>query len=222
MSQDNFPDWFPESHIDNAEAIRAYLVSIRGGAPFLSGADCRLLIQWLDEDIPVPTILTTIDRVSAQRRQKRVRSRLSLSICKGTLNRLIGKKKPSPTQSIEETGINHWIESIQNMPISDALLEARQELVSNIRQVLKSDGLELSQKASEMISACCSFLDAAWELAFDEQIELQHIAESELSALKSLLHGHAWKDAVEEVMRDHVRQRYPLINAQAVWNALNQ
>ena len=57
---------------------------------------------------------------------------------------------------------------------------------------------------------------------FDDLVELQDAAEAELSDLKSLLRGQAWKDAVEEVMRDHVRQRYPIVNAQAVWNALNQ
>ena len=73
-----------------------------------------------------------------------------------------------------------------------------------------------------MISACRSFQDHAWECAFDDLVELQDAAEAELSDLKSLLRGQAWKDAVEEVMRDHVRQRYPIVNAQAVWNALNQ
>ena len=222
MSQDNFPDWFPESHVENAETIRSYLISVRGGAPFLSGADCRLLIQWLDDEVPVPTILTTIDKVSAKRRQKRVRTRLSLSICKGTLNRLIGKKHLIPLQIPESSGIENWLQDLQGMTVSADLIEPHQKLISNIRKLLKIETLDLPQKASEIISACRSFHDSAWELAFDEQFDLQEKAETELSALKSLLHGQAWKDAVEEVMRDHVRQRYPLVNAQAVWDALNQ
>lgn len=35
--------------IEAAEAVRAYLVSVRGGAPLLSSADARLLYGWLRE-----------------------------------------------------------------------------------------------------------------------------------------------------------------------------
>ena len=221
MSQDNFPDWFPNSHVENAETIRTYLISVRGGAPFLSGADCRLLIQWLDDQVPVPTILTTIDKVSAKRRQKRVRSRLSLSICKGTLNQLIGKSKPKPT-SIKQSGLEEWLQALQFMRVSDELQEAHHALTASVQHLIASSSSDHNQKASELISACRSFQDRAWECAFDDLVELQDAAEAELSDLKSLLRGQAWKDAVEEVMRDHVRQRYPIVNAQAVWNALNQ
>ena len=221
MSQDNFPNWFPDSHVENAETIRSYLISVRGGAPFLSGADCRLLIQWLDDEVPVPTILTTIDAVSAKRRQKRARSRLSLSICKGTLNKLIGKSNIK-SKAIEQSGLEKWLEALMFMQVSDELQGAHRTLTKTVRGLVQTQALDHNQKASELISACRSFQDCAWECAFDDLFELQSAAEAELSELKSLLRGQAWKDAVEEVMRDHVRQRHPLVNAQAVWNALNQ
>ena len=90
------PEWFPVSHQDSAEQVREYLVSVRGGAPFLSGADCQLLVTWLDEEIPVPAILCAIDRVSLRRRAKRVRTRLSLNACKGELQKLLSKPKKEP------------------------------------------------------------------------------------------------------------------------------
>ena len=37
----------------NAEEVRAYLVAVRGGAPFLSAADGRLLIHWLEQGFSV-------------------------------------------------------------------------------------------------------------------------------------------------------------------------
>ena len=100
------PDWFPPSHQDSAEQIRAYLVGIRGGAPFLSGADCQLLVNWLDDEVPVPAILSAIDRVSLRRRAKRVKTRLTLNSCKGELKKVLGKGKPLPPVSESSSEIN--------------------------------------------------------------------------------------------------------------------
>ena len=113
--------------LKNAETIRSYLISSSRGCSILSGADCRLLIQWLDDEVPVPTILTTIDAVSAKRRQKRVRSRLSLSICKGTLNKLIGKSNKQP-ETIEQSGLEKWLEALMFMQVSDELKGAHRTL----------------------------------------------------------------------------------------------
>ena len=75
-----------------AEEIRAYLVEARGGAPFLSAADAQLLLDWLDACVPVPLILASIDRVAARRRKKRVRSRLTLSACRGEVNKALKRQ----------------------------------------------------------------------------------------------------------------------------------
>ena len=61
-------DSIPEEHRQVAEQVAAYLVNVRGGAMFLSGADVRSLAQWLDEAIPV-AILCAIDKVSETSRQ---------------------------------------------------------------------------------------------------------------------------------------------------------
>ena len=49
---------------DKAEEVRAYVVAVRGGAPFLSAADGRLLVQWLERGISVGRILAAIDEVA--------------------------------------------------------------------------------------------------------------------------------------------------------------
>lgn len=189
----------------------------------MSGADCRLLIQWLDDEVPITAILTTIDRVSDKRRKKRVRTRLSLNACKGTLNRLLGKAaKPKATQTVEITPIEQWLKQVYTMPVSKDLIHARQQLWERCQRHIQNNSHTLSQMASELINAGRLFQESAWEAAFDEHIQLQAKAEAELSPLRTLLHGQAWKDAVEEVMRDQVRQRYSLVNAQNIWNALNQ
>ena len=51
-----------------AEEVRAYVVAARGGAPFLSAADGRLLVRWLESGISVARILAAVDEVAEKRR----------------------------------------------------------------------------------------------------------------------------------------------------------
>jgi len=73
-----------------AEEVRTYVVSVRGGAPFLSAADGRLLVMWLEDGITVARILAAVDQVAEKRRKKRTRGRLSLSACRRVVE---GKKQ---------------------------------------------------------------------------------------------------------------------------------
>ena len=62
-----------------AEVVSRYVVMLRGGAPFLSAADGKLLLSWLDRGLSVPIILAGVDKVAERRRKsKRVRRPLSL------------------------------------------------------------------------------------------------------------------------------------------------
>lgn len=222
MSLANFPDWFPPDYINKAEEISAYLVMVRGGAPFLSGADCHLLIEWLDDDIPLSTILSTIDRVSLKRRSKRVRTRLTLKACQGTLNKALGKpkaKKPAQKQSL--SGIEKWLSEIKGLRLAPALRHPHQLLLKNCTTHIHNQKYSATDCASALITECRIFHDTVWQESMEERMELETKAEQELAHLSSLLRGRAWKDALEEVMRDHVRSRYPLVNAQAVWDAIN-
>ena len=57
----------PQSLQNKAEEVRAYLVAIRGGAPFLSAADGRLLVRWLEQGISVARILAAVDETAEKR-----------------------------------------------------------------------------------------------------------------------------------------------------------
>ena len=72
-----------------AEEVRAYVVAVRGGAPFLSAADGRLLVGWLEGGVSVARILAAVDEVAEKRRKKRTRGRLSLTACRRSIE---GKK----------------------------------------------------------------------------------------------------------------------------------
>ena len=83
-----------------AGEIRDYLVEVRGGAPFLSAADAQLLLDWLEQEIPIALIYAAIDRVSARRRKKRVRSRMTLKACKGEVNTALKKQAARHTAGV--------------------------------------------------------------------------------------------------------------------------
>ena len=80
----------PEEHREAARLVCAHLVSVRGGALFLSNADALRLLGWLDAGVPVPRILVAIDLAWQRRQQKRSRVPLTL----GQANRYLGKPSP--------------------------------------------------------------------------------------------------------------------------------
>ena len=136
------PDGIPKEHLENAEHVRSYLISLRGGAPFLSGADGRLLVQWLDDQIPVPVILSALDRVSLRRRAKRVRTRLSLNVCKGELKKMIGKKSSQRKKNTNEEEISGLEALAMKIMLGDFPIElnqASQQLSQRLLLLAQSD-----------------------------------------------------------------------------------
>lgn len=80
----------PTEHQQAAALICDHLVSVRGGALFLSNADAVRLLGWLDRAVPVPSILLAIEQAWQKRQQKR--SRLPLTL--GQAHRYLGKPCP--------------------------------------------------------------------------------------------------------------------------------
>ena len=104
-----------DAHAARAEEVRAYLVALRGGAPFLSSADGRLLVKWLDAGIPVPLILTALDRVAARRAAGRQRSRLTLNAARKEVEGLWGmpEARPAPAVAAETTAaLRAWADAV--------------------------------------------------------------------------------------------------------------
>ena len=212
----------PSEHYEKAEEIRAYLVHVRGGAPFLSGADCRLLTTWLDQNISVLAITTAIDRVAEKRRAKRTRSRMTLTSCKATLNHVLGKKSATPKElkPIIHIGLNGLSEKIALLPISSRFAEHKRELVRALTLLAQED-IDLNTQAEKAIQCCRLFHEQIWNSSQEEHESLREEAEKELESLRALLGLPHWREMVEEVMRDKLRAQYPIISAQSIWNAIN-
>ena len=219
-------DSIPEEHRQAAEQVAAYLVNVRGGAMFLSGADVRLLAQWLDEAIPVPAILCAIDKVSAKRRANRVKTRLSLNRCKGTLKKLLYKNVPNEqVESVIATSygeaMTQWSLDIRNeWNEASVLVEAQRSFANRLDYAAKQTW-DREAMAEHIITWINDFQDGAWAEYGSAQMQWIEDAEIELQHLKRLLTGQRWVEAVEEVARDRMRQFFPLIQAQELWNRLN-
>ena len=215
------PECIPPKYQEKAEEVRAYLVQLRGGAPFLSGADGRLLIEWLDKEVPIPAILSALDVVCERRRAKRVRSRLSLNVCKGALRKVMVASKKKKAKPKVENPICDLADQIDQLNLPKDLLEAKKKLLDKLLFIgIKKELSE--ERISHVMKACREFHTTAWQLAEGEHEQLQIESEEELEALKAIIPYAKWQEAVEEVMRDKVRMRYSLISAQKIWDAINQ
>ena len=212
----------PHSLADKAEEVRAYVVAMRGGAPFLSAADGRLLVRWLEQGIGVTRILAAVDEVAVKRRAKRTRGRLTLSACKRSIE---GKKKGVSPENRTEVpkacamDLSDYARELAEMVVPPALQTERSKLVARIGSLKGHTDHEWV--ATEAVAAGRAFQEAAWIAAAPEYPQLRSQAESELQALKGLLKPDALAAYIEEVSRDIVQRRTPLVSAKAVWDRVS-
>lgn len=206
-----------------AEDVRAYLVNLRGGAPFLSGADSQLLTGWLSDGVPVAVILASIDRVALRRRKRRIRGRMSLHACRSEVRRMMGRgrRRPAPRRTAPG-GLGRLSAQIAALTLAPALVPHRNALAAELSKLDKDGPVDLEQRARQAITASRRFHEAVWETLTEQRQALLADATAELTPLRGLLKGAAWDAAVEEVARDRVRARFPLVSAQIIWDRLQE
>jgi len=201
----------------DAEVVRAYLVQLRGGAPFLSGADGRLLVRWLEAGVPVAHILYALDKAAERRRKRRqrgkpARSRLTLSACRSAIEKQAAS--PAPPAGAD---IGPWLSELRAMSVDVQLHEAKEILVASVARISSGAPEPMARQA---IEACRAFQAATWIAAEAEADSLKAGAKAQLSALEDILDQAAFTAAVEEVARDTVHARFPLVSAKVVWDRL--
>ena len=208
-----------------AEAVTAYLVTLRGGAPFLSGADGRLLVRWLDEGVPVPTILTALDQVAERRRKRRTRSRLSLNAAKGVIKKAIGEAEipsaapaPGPDRGALARARDAYAGALAAMAVDAAAEPLRAALVAGVRAAPTTAP---DAAATAVIAACRQFHDARWAaLPAPERAALEARSRATLAALSDTVDAAVLGDLIEEAARDALRARTPLVSAREAWTRL--
>ena len=206
---------------EKAEEVRAYLVAVRGGAPFLSAADGRLLVRWLEQGISVARILASVDEMAEKRRKKMTRGRLTLTACR----RSIEGRTPPKTSEVALSNphptidFSDFIRELDHMIVPETLKRARTTLIQELSKLHRSTDPE--HAATAAVAACRRFHEDAWMAADTEHSALRSQALESLAALKNVLNPNALEAAVDEVARDLVRRRYPLVSARSVWDRVS-
>lgn len=212
----------PEPNLEEkAEEVRAYLVAVRGGAPFLSAADGRLLVRWLQQGISVARILASVDEMAEKRRKKMTRGRLTLTACRRSIEGRTASKhaQTDPEETSQRVDFTDFLESLSEMDVPQSLEFARQALVDEIKQV--DQDMDPEYAATTAVAACRRFHEHAWYAAEPEHPALRTEALESLSALKNVLNPAALEAAVDEIARDLIRRRYPLVSARSVWDRVS-
>ena len=117
-------------------------------------------------------------------------------------------------------------------PLKQLACEIREQAVPASQQVhldtLVSTLMTLSKQhdnreelAMAAIEACRQFHLGIWEDSASTRLELYASAEAELAALSAMLSPRLFQDLIEETARGHLRQRFPLVSANTVWDRLN-
>ena len=184
-----------------AEQVRAHLVMVRGGAPFLSSVDSKLLVDWLDEAIPVDVILTAIEEVASRRSKARIKRPLSLNAVKSVVKKT--RKKEALTH---DTGA--FARLIQRLKGSEL---PELESVAAELALLSARGLSSQQLLPEVLEVARRFHERTWDQCNKEALLSE--ARLELGDLEAMLSASRFKNAMEEVARDNLRKRYKLLSA---------
>ncbi|MFN7143737.1 MAG: hypothetical protein ACK4YP_08190 [Myxococcota bacterium] len=186
-----------------AEEVRAWLVQLRGGAPFLSSADGKLLADWLDARVPVPTILHAIECVAERRRAKRTRTPFTLQSCRATVEKLAkhGMGWRVPTD----------LAGALAPPDPDVLV---QEALAELAALPEGDAEARARHACAVLRR---FHERVWDGLGDERDRLIAEAAEDLAPLRALMSEGEFTRACEEHARDRVRARYPTLSATRVW-----
>ncbi len=229
------PASIPDELTEAADEVRAFLVAVRGGAPFLSGADGRLLVEWLESGVSVASILAAIEAAAARRAKKATRTRLSLDACKGELKRRQERRAapavaplPAPGGAQDWPALGALAAEIARSTVPEGLEPARAQLLRSLGRLATGrtvDGATLDdptgeQVARQAIAAVRVFQDAAWHAAAPRRETLLAEAADTLSALRDLISEDAFAAAAEEVARDRLRAETPLVSAQVVWDRI--
>ena len=214
--------------------IRAYLVEVRGGAPFLSGADAQLLVHWLETKVPVPLILACIDRVAERRRKKRVRSRLTLKACRGEVTKALKKQaarnssgvllrpelppdsSPHPENRPE---LLQLVADLDEINVESELQDSWSALKRAFTE-LAAQELSTEECTTRVMGAVRVFHRDAWDAMSAFHEELREAARVELGPLEGAVSDRIFLELLEETARDQLRRRFVLVSADRLWDRL--
>ena len=185
----------PHRHEAAAEEVRAWLVTARAGAPFLSAGDGRALLEWLDEGVGVADLLRAIDETAAHRRAKRLRQPFTL--------RSIAPRLRARTQTARVSKALPARDEAVPWPDGDLLAEELSTLLA------ESGGTDDAVVAAS--ARVRAFFDDTWAALAPHHAELQAAAAEDLGDVSDLVDEHTRAALCEEYARERMRARYPTL-----------
>jgi hypothetical protein len=186
----------------SAEEVRAFLVEVRGGAPFLSSTDGKALHAWLTAGIPVTTVLRGIEATAARRKAKRTRTPFTLVSCRKAIESAAQGAPvavPAPaTESVDFPG------------------EA--ELVAETTRLLADVQLpDPEARARARCAIAREFHRRLWDGLGDARAALLAEAAAALDDLAGTLEDRVFDSLCEEWAREELRRRYPRFSPTRIW-----
>jgi len=206
-----------ETQQDAAEAVREHLVSLRGGAPFLSSADSEILAAWLRAGHSVPRIVAALERVAENRRKRPTLVPFTLAKAK----RYLTGSEPTPPAGAPIPALDPLralADRIERSIAEDPMSEALLALADALRRLAAEGGPSTLDAAVGLFTR---FHDDAWKALppADRERRLTR-AREELGELASLMPPEALAASVEELARAALRRGYPDVSARALAEAL--
>lgn len=183
----------------------------------MSPIDSKILLSWLDDGVPVPLIIESIEAVAAKRTKSRVTTPLNLNKIKSTVKSQM-KRRMAPAKAKRKNS-----KAPKNFSAPALFLEL--SLSSN--PLHRATGEKLiavhqddDNKLNLVLQIAREFHEKAWEEC--DQSELKGIASEELEMFREVMSEDRWEQAVEEIARDTLRKRTPQLTAAILCEALSK
>lgn len=192
----------PASLKADAEQVRAHLVFLRGGAPFLSPADALCLVEWLEEGLPLHVILTALERCVASRRRTRAKRPLTLRAAKRHLHK-------APLEPVTLRPGGHPF-----APVSDQLRASAapgsQDLAVALTALPVEDSTAL---VSDAVTLCREVQEMRWaDLSETERASRIATAHDEMGDLANIVDAVTLDTLCEEIAREAFRAQWPRLD----------
>lgn len=195
------------------DEVRDYLVAVRGGAPFLSPEDERLLLGWLDEGRSTLEIAAVIDDAAERRRKRKLRARLTLQACAKLLRPRPAASSPAAVTGTLARLATTW-RTLALPPTERPLLDG---LCATLERI-ERPGAHTDELGREAAAALARFHRERWSIN-------QHRWESLRSQARDRLQGlglapEELEELVEEQAHDLLRRELPDVSARRLWDTL--
>ena len=206
-----------EAHREAAEVIRAHLVSLRGGAPFLSPIETQVLDEWLRDGLSVPAILEALEAVADSRRKSPRKTPFTLSSAQRHLQKLRGRVE-QPRTAPRAHPLRDLASEIRASALDDNQGEALRALASALCELPSDDPNLLREQAAPLIA---SFHEQCWKSQTRPALDARLTrAREDLQDLEPLLDAETFERSVEERARADLRRAYPSVTVTALTRAL--